>query len=119
MDNLPALRTASVSLVLAAWLTGCSPTTVDRRPEARAPVARSAPPGIDGVHAVRITLRTRDAQQVSGVLREVLDLPHDRDVRAILDEPSTDSIVVLGTDAGIARVRALLSPALVADAPEG
>jgi type II secretory pathway component GspD/PulD (secretin) len=116
MKTLLTSRASLVAvLALAAMLTGCSSSTAAT---SRDPASAAAPPRppastVEGIHAVRIPLRSRDARQVSGVLRELLGLPHDRDVRAILDEPSTDSLVVVGTDAGIARVRSLLSPALV------
>jgi general secretion pathway protein D len=107
---LPALLAASLSLV------ACShPPPAARASTPPPPTSRAAAPSVAGVHAVRIPLRSQDAREVSGVLRDVLDVRHDPDVRAVLDEPSTNAIVVIGTDRGIEKVRGLLSPALIGD----
>lgn len=103
----------AASLPLVMILAGCSPTASPAPRDAAAPTARPRAATVEGVHAVRIPLRSESAPQVTGILRELLDLPHHPDVRAVLDEPSTNSVVVIGTDAGIARVRSLLSPALL------
>lgn len=84
-----------------------------------APPEESAPPQLEGVHAERLALRSDDPHHIAKVVEDVLGLNRrrapDADVRSVFVESRTNELVVVGTDLGIARVRALLSPGLIAD----
>lgn len=115
MKTTSASRLRLSLIASALFAGGCAssamPSTVGKsepREQARS---------LEGVHAERIALKTDDAKQVEGVLHGVLQLGRDgmsEDIRAVFLERSTNELVVIGTDRGVARVRALLSPALIA-----
>jgi hypothetical protein len=88
-----------------------------------APPEQDAPPELEGVHAERLTLRSDDPHRIAKVVEDVLGLHRrrtpDADVRSVFVESRTNELVVVGTDRGIARVRALLSPGLIADPQTG
>ena len=108
----PTRHTAlALALLLSSALAGCSSGATAPAPPPVA--ARSLTPSVEGVRSVRIPVQWRDAREVAGVLREVLGVPGPTGVRAVLADASTSSIVVVGTEAGIGKVRQLLSPALV------
>lgn len=88
-----------------------------------APAEQDAPPELEGVHAERLALRSDDPHRIAKVVEDVLGLNRrrtpDADVRSVFVEGRTNELVVVGTDRGIARVRALLSPGLIADSHTG
>src|SRR5688572_7214587 len=104
-------RTIVVAVIsVGMFVAGCSSSSASG---ASAAAKGAASPGVDGIRSERIALRSQDAGDVSRILRELFDVPKSRDVRAVLEEPSTNEIVVVGTDRGIAQVRRILAPALV------
>ncbi|NUP05339.1 MAG: hypothetical protein HOW73_04675 [Polyangiaceae bacterium] len=111
--SVPTLIAAAALLVFAG---GCA--TTKTQGEVGKSSGTERPVSLEGVHSERIALRTDNPQQVAGVLHGVLNIGRNEatdDVRAVFLERSTSELVVIGTDKGIARVRALLTPALIGD----
>lgn len=68
------------------------------------------------IRTERIPVAFDDAKRVATLVeRALVESPQRGEVRAVLVDDRTGELVVLGTQAGIAQVRAFLSPGLVAD----
>ncbi|MCC6522178.1 MAG: hypothetical protein IT373_05910 [Polyangiaceae bacterium] len=111
-------RRALVALALGAALPlgACAgpPTAQAPRPEP-APVtaAAAAPdPARQEPHATRLAVRFGDPHRIAGVLADLFEPGQrpDGEVRAVLVDEATRELVVFATDAGLERVRAILSP---------
>jgi len=69
------------------------------------------------VRAERIAVAFADAKRLASMLDTALvEGPAHGAVRAVLVDDRSGELLVFGTDAGIARVRAFLSPGLIEDA---
>jgi hypothetical protein len=120
MQAHPALLLAVPALfaLAACAAPGSSaspPITAERATTSRpAPVAAD----LDALRSHRVSVRHAEAGEVAAMLRHVLDVSRSRDVRAILEVPGSSEIVVVGTDAGVARVVRMLTPDVAATPEE-
>ena len=66
------------------------------------------------IRSERIPVAFDDAKRVASLVeRALVESPQRGEIRAVLVDDRTGELVVLGTQAGIAQVRAFLSPGLV------
>ncbi|HEY4117477.1 MAG TPA: secretin N-terminal domain-containing protein [Byssovorax sp.] len=90
----------------ALFTVGCAPPAVTPRA-----------PDVAGVHAERITLTHGQVKEVATMLRALYPADAERGdgarVVTVLANPAKDEIIVFGNDAGVAAVRATVSPGCV------
>src|SRR5262245_24641302 len=93
-------------------LSACAGTGA-KRAATQAPSRGTQDGKADKVHAERIQVSFGDVKKLASVLRDVLDMegPRQGPIRAILVDEPTGDLVIIGTDAGIASARRLISPA--------
>src|SRR5687768_11364481 len=115
----PLARTASaaVPLLLALLGGGCVPAAAPSTAKVgKSDVTVSIRMSESGpIRSERIAVAFDDAKRVATLVeRALVESPQRGEIRAVLVDERTGELVVLGTQAGIAQVRAFLSPGLVA-----
>ena len=102
----------AVCLVSAA---GCAPAAAPAQVGKSHPTVKDEHVARAPVRAERIAVAFDDIKRVAVMLeRALVDGPPDRgEVRAVLVDERSGELVIVGTEEGIARARAFLSPALI------
>lgn len=114
------LDARSIYLALALLAPGCAITqpAAPSGPIGKAHVeTRDAPPSDGKVRSERISVAFGDVHQLASLLQQTLTdgTRTTGPVRAVLVDERTGELVVFGTDEGIARVKAFLSPGVLED----
>jgi type II secretory pathway component GspD/PulD (secretin) len=107
----PVIALLFVTIAAAGCAPGAAPARVGKSDPPPSKVERvSSTP----VRAERVVVAFGDVKRVAVMLERALVENADRgDVRAVLVDERSGELVIVGTEAGIARARAFLSPGLI------
>ena len=99
---------------MSCALSACAQKPPPARVGTSDPTPREARPSSAPVRAERLQVAFGDVKRLATMLeRALVDGPDRGEVRAVLVDERSGELIVFGTDAGIARARAFLSPGVI------